>query len=478
MPPLAGASLKALAGHRVAVALSGGADSVALTLWLHAHQDRPPHHVTLAGLIHVNHQLRGAESDRDEAFCRALAGRLGVPIDVIMAPIAGRGGRSPESAARAARYRAFDAAASRLGATRVVTAHTADDQAETVLMRLLRGTGSRGLSGIRAERGQYVRPFLACRRPDVRAWLQSRGEACCEDSTNADRSVARNRVRHDLLPVIEQVAPGGIAALARAAALAADDEEVLQKLAVESASAVVLTADTGARGLETQAALRERVRGLETQAALREPAALRAGAVDLDRNQLRALAPAIARRVLRHGLERLAPHAPWRADHFEAVRRLAARRAGGGSLDLPGVRVERVSNVVRLRPAMTEPVRAFAYTLTLPGEVVVVEAGLVVSASEGAVEAYSLQVPAAAFPLVVRNRRPGDRVALSGGTRKVQDLLVDAKIPRSERDRVLLVVASDGRILGVIGPTNVGVAAAGTGAVDMVVLSIRKLELT
>src|SRR5262245_56978226 len=170
---LPGVSNRALEGHSVAAAVSGGADSVALALWLRAEHDRVTSRVTFAGIVHVNHKLRGAESDRDEAFCRALAARLNVAIEVIDAPISSQGGRSPESTARAARYRAFDAAATRLRATRVATAHTADDQAETVLLRLLRGAGNRGVSGIRAERGMYARPFLACRRPDVRAWLES-----------------------------------------------------------------------------------------------------------------------------------------------------------------------------------------------------------------------------------------------------------------------------------------------------------------
>ena len=450
MPTLAGASLLALKGQRVAAAVSGGADSVALALWLRAHHDCEPNRVRFVGLIHVNHKLRGAESDRDEAFCRALAERLGVPIDVIDAPVSTTAGRSPESAARALRYRAFAAAAERLEATRVATAHTADDQAETVLMRLLRGAGSRGVSGIRAERGLYVRPFLACRRTEVRKMLVFLGESSCEDSTNADRSIMRNRVRHDLLPVIEQLAPGGVAALARAATLAADDENVLDRLAVESAVSIVLHAG---------------------------PAA-----ADLDRDGLRKLPPAIARRVLRRVLENVAPHAPWRADHFEAILRLAARRTGGGSLDLPGVRVERVSNVVRVRAGTGAPVAAFAYTLAPGGEVVVAEAGLRLTASdpggasETADEAYLMQVPVTAFPLTVRNRRPGDRVALSGGTRKVQDLMVDAKIPRSERDRVALIVAAGGQILWVIGRVGAKAATTGVGAGSMVILKARKLE--
>jgi len=456
MAPLPRASLEFLSGHRVAAAVSGGADSVAMAVWLHQAASRATHQVTLSGLIHVNHHLRGAESDRDESFCRALADRLGVPIDVIDAPIAARTSRSPESAARRARYRAFAAAAKRLGATRVVTAHTADDQAETVLLRLLRGAGSRGISGIRVRRGVYVRPLLACRRREVRAWLESQGESCCEDSTNLDRSIPRNRVRHDLLPVIEDIAPGGVAALARAAVLAHDDEQVLQTLAEEAAGRIILREDSAG--------------------------------LDLDRNRIGSLPPAIARRVLRSALERLAPRAPWRAGHFDAVRRLAARPEGGGILHLPAIRVERVSNMLRVRTGADRAVPPFSYTLPLPGEVIVAEAGVGVSAalpsvlapdvSQGHDTAYSCMVPAAAFPLTVRNRRPGDRVALSAGTRKVQDLMVDAKIPRSERDRVPLVVASDGRILGVFWDPGEGVCSTGDDPAGMVVLRVRKLERT
>jgi tRNA(Ile)-lysidine synthase len=449
------ASLAPLAGHRVAAAVSGGADSLALALWLHAHTGRAPHYMALAGLIHVNHHLRGDESDRDELFCRALSARLGVPIEVVQAPVivsnGASGARSPEAAARAARYRAFVDAADRLSATRVATAHTADDQAETVLLRLLRGTSSRGLSGVRVQRGRYVRPLLACRRQELRAWLTAAGETWCEDATNADRSFARNRVRHDLLPLIESIAPGAVPALARAASLAQDDEDVLQREAIKLAPAIVLEED--------------------------------AGGADLDLGRLRALAPALARRVLRSVLERLAPASAWAADHLEAIRRLAARGEGGGRLNLPGVHVERVSNVVRLRAGAVAPVERYAYELSVPGVVRVPEAGLEIIAAAVASKdhagAYSLVVPAdTALPLTVRNRRPGDRVQLSGGTRKVQDVMVDAKIARSERDRVPLVVAADGQILGLIGVSGASRRAAGSLEAGMVVLRFRKMERT
>lgn len=318
LPPTPG---EALAGQRVAAAVSGGADSVALAWWLHNFATRPDPPLAFAGLIHVNHALRGAESDADEAFCRALAARMQVPIDVVAAPVTVTG-RSPEAAAHTLRYGAFTAAASRLGATRVCTAHTADDQAETVLLRLLRGGGLRGLSGIRATHGALVRPLLECRRADLRAALRSLGEPWREDASNEDLSIPRNRVRHELLPVIERVASeigtGGIEALARFATFAADDEQFLEQAATELAARVVLPGD---------------------------------GVVVVDRAGLAGAPAALARRVIRQAADRVAPDRPWTAVHIEAVWRLARRRQGGGSLDLPGVCVERVSKQVRFRPA-------------------------------------------------------------------------------------------------------------------------------
>jgi tRNA(Ile)-lysidine synthase len=316
LPPVPG---DALVGQRVAAAVSGGADSVALALWLHDFATRPAPAFTFVGLIHVNHALRGAESEADEVFCRDLARRLALPIDVVAAPIAVTG-RSPESAARDARYVAFDAAAARLGATVVCTAHTADDQAETVLLRLLRGAGLRGLSGIRSANRQIVRPLLECRRNHLRAALVQVGERWREDASNSDVSIPRNLIRRELLPVIErvatQIAPGGIEAVARFAAYAAEDEQFLEEAAISVAARLVSSGP--------------------------------GDGVTLVRDQLAAAPAPLARRVVRLAAATIAPDRAWSAVHIEAVLRLARRAQGGGSLDLPGVRVERVSNEVRL----------------------------------------------------------------------------------------------------------------------------------
>lgn len=323
LPPTAG---EALLGQRVAAAVSGGADSVALVWWLQDLATRPKAAFALAGLIHVNHHLRGADSDADEAFCRALAARLAVPIDVVSAPVHVAPGLSPEPAAREARYAALQAAAMRLGATVICTAHTADDQAETVLLRLLRGAGLRGLGGIRLARGAIVRPLLECRRADLRQWLAGRGESWREDASNDDVSIPRNRVRHRLLPVIEEVAadfaPGAVPALARFAAFAGDDEQFLEASATELASRIVQWKEPGAT---------------------------------INRTALVDAPPALARRVIRQVAARLAPGRPWSAVHIEAVLRLARRVEGGGTLDLPGIFVRRVSNEVQVSPSDAPP---------------------------------------------------------------------------------------------------------------------------
>lgn len=324
LPPVPG---DALVGQRVAAAVSGGADSVALALWLHDFATRPEPAFGFVGLIHVNHALRGAESDADEAFCRELAGRLHVPIDVVAAPIL-MAGRSPEAAARDARYAAFDEAAARLGATVVCTAHTADDQAETVLLRLLRGAGLRGLSGIRSTNRQIVRPLLECRRNHLRAFLVELGKSWREDASNLDVAIPRNRIRHELLPVVEQVATqiggGGIEAVSRFASYAAEDEQFLEGAAIELASRLVLPDDGPQDGTDAE----RRVR--------------------LVRRELAAAPSPLARRVIRLAAAQVAPDRPWSAVHIDAVLRLARREQGGGALDLPGIRVERVSNEVRL----------------------------------------------------------------------------------------------------------------------------------
>ena len=190
------------ADSRVLAAVSGGADSIALAHVL-AELDRL-RVLRFAGVIHFNHQLR-AESDSDESFVRETAATLGVPFLSDRDDVRGRAARgrlSIEVAARHARYAFFERARKAIGADRVALGHTRDDQAETVLLRLMRGAGPRGLSGMHPRNGTLVRPLLDCRRDELRAWLVDRGVAHVEDASNDDVSVPRNRVRKELLPLL------------------------------------------------------------------------------------------------------------------------------------------------------------------------------------------------------------------------------------------------------------------------------------
>jgi tRNA(Ile)-lysidine synthase len=456
-------------GDRIAVAVSGGADSVALSLLL---RDLAPQlGAAVAGLIHVNHGLRGADADADESFCRALATRLGLPFDVHRADVAELARTrhvSIEAAARLARYDWFPAAAARLGASVVATGHTADDQAETVLLRLLRGSGARGVSGIRIKRGLYVRPLLYCRRRALRAWLQEMGEGWREDASNADIRVPRNRLRHEVMPRLEDLAPGAVMALTRHAALAADDEAYLSAAAEKASSGLVFS-------------------GNESRTDISE----------LD------APPAIARRMIRILAERVAPGRTLSLKHVEAVRRLAASDKPRSRLDLPGLLVQKAGSALRFSEApvltrnQSQPWMAWPERLLLsPGSVDLPEVGLTLEArlatsapaavskssgsAAGTARAWQVSICAASVTpsLIVRNRRPGDRFQPLGapGRRKLQDVLVDRKIPRTERDGLPIVTTLTGEILWVAGVAVAEACRVRTPEDSVLLLELRKYQ--
>ncbi len=231
-------------GDRVLVALSGGPDSVALLRLLRELETGGE--LSVAGVAHLNHGLRDAAND-DEQFCRALASGMGVPFrsDLIdVRALAARLATSLEDAGRQARYELFERVATELGADVIATGHTRDDQAETFLLRLLRGAGPRGLAGIHPKtppapreapearnlglpaeapkaRRWVVRPVLDCGRDELRTYLAAIGQSFREDESNRDLSIPRNRIRHELLPLLSRdYSPGITDVLAREAEIA------------------------------------------------------------------------------------------------------------------------------------------------------------------------------------------------------------------------------------------------------------------
>jgi len=222
-------------GDRVCAAVSGGADSVALLLALHAANRQPREALGVAlSAVHVHHNLRGEEADADAAFVADLCARLEVPLHLLNADVPVRieeTGETLEEAARNVRYAAFQELMTAGQVDAVLTAHTLDDQAETVLMKLLRGAWTEGLSAIhpvlqpcKSQSGRIIRPLLGIRRAQIETYLRESGQPWREDSSNASLQHTRNRVRHELMPVLRGYNPNLDLALGNIAELAREEE--------------------------------------------------------------------------------------------------------------------------------------------------------------------------------------------------------------------------------------------------------------
>jgi tRNA(Ile)-lysidine synthase len=301
---------------RILIGISGGSDSVALTLVLMELAEHGG--FSVAGLAHFNHQLRPT-SARDEAFCRDLAVRIGLPIVVGSADVKGHAHASRlslEDAARRLRYDFLERAGGEIGATQVAVGHTEDDQAETFLLKLMRGAGMTGLGAVYPRRGLVIRPLLDVTRADLRAYLVARNETWVEDETNADLANPRNRVRHVILPELDRTAGGSTrGALARAAGLIREDAVWLDAQAAERFAALTRVVPDG---LEISAS-----------ALAAEPAPLQ-------------------RRVVLTALRQVSGGREVGLDHVEAVLTILGGKPGG--IDLPGSRMElRRGKLVLLR---------------------------------------------------------------------------------------------------------------------------------
>jgi tRNA(Ile)-lysidine synthase len=456
-------------GGRVLVALSGGPDSVALTLLLMELQERAPFRV--AAVAHVNHGLRD-QADADEAFCREFAERLGLPCRVErfdVREIARVRRRSLEDTGRAVRYEFFRRVLRESGLDVVATGHTRNDQAETFLLRLFRGAGAAGLAGIHPVAGRVVRPLLDTRREDLVEYLAPRGQSFCQDATNLDLSIPRNRVRHDIIPHIERtLAPGLIDILAREADLARLDEAHLLREAIDSSGLIVLRNSSGGT---VRLGPGQITMSTEDGPILPLPPS-DVALVDVDAAGLAALPQAVGSRVTRLVLSILAPGRFVGFDHVQAVLALAA--AAGGRVSLPGQQATRRGASIELsRQPFEAFANAFSYSLSIPGEVLLAPQGWAISAEPAgsdlelpldrarSVEIQDLTPMVVAVradtvvqPLIVRSRRPGDRFrppGMGGRGKKLQDFLVDRKVPREARDLLPIVADGEDRIVWIVG---------------------------
>jgi len=431
-------------GDTLIVAISGGADSTAL---LDLLASLPGFALRLVA-AHLNHCLRGPDSDADELFARGLAGRYGIPFEsgrIDVKELAAQQGLNLEDAGRRARIAFFEELREKWQATSVALAHHADDQAETVLMRLLRGSGPSGLSGMqyRNDRG-FIRPMLDITRAEIETYLTEQGLAWREDASNSDANFLRNRIRHELLPLLEGYNPAIRQRLGATAALLADEDALLDQLAEK---AVVHACTANDQGLACDISL-----------LAAEPAALR-------------------RRMFRLALARLAGN----LDHFtnrhiKALELLADSPRPNATLNLPqgitaireygSLMLQRASfsspcanpRTKRLHPSPplqgTEGVDPEVRIIIGPGVYEMPNGGRLTISIAQAAPADLCHLPAdtavfdldqAPFPWHVRTFLPGDRIVPLGmsGSKKVKEIFIEEKIPLPLRKQIPLVFSGD-----------------------------------
>jgi len=422
-------------GAHLLVAVSGGPDSVALLSLL--CRLRVPWHVRLTA-VHCQYGLRGMESDGDQALVESLCRKLEIPLHVRRLDARGRGA-SLQAAARDLRYDVMTEIAEACGAERIAVGHTADDQAETVLLWMLRGAGLTGLSGMPAARnGLIVRPLYETRRNDLLEYLHDEGLSFRWDSSNDKPIYLRNRIRQDVMPVLQRVAPSAVEVLCRSADLCREDD----------------------RYLDEQAALL-----CEGRVSWSSD-----GTWSIDRAFLTRLPHAAQRRVVRNLCRR--SDGRHRSPGIRMVDRLiqmVGAKTAVSAMDISSwhVTVERdrvqcaPSN--RRRPSSGQPWRAMPTVLTIPGHVqwdgteqvihvrmLAKDQSRVVGQHPGEIVVDAGKISA---PLTVRAWEPGDRFCpfgMNGRSKKLQDFFTDLKVSGKDRRRIPVVVAPEG-IVWIVG---------------------------
>ena len=386
-------------GDTVYVAVSGGADSMALLWGMYLLREKLEIQLCAA---HFNHRLRGEESDRDEAFVREFCDRWDIPLTVSSGDIQ-PGKKGLEAAAREARYGFL-----RQLPGKIATAHTADDNAETLLMHLIRGTGLKGLGGISPINGAVIRPMLGITRQQVVAFLEENHISHVEDSTNAGDSFLRNRIRHDIMPLLQKENPRLAENLSATAQRLRQDEAVLAELSQFAELPAV--------------------------------------------SELRTLSPALRSRMLERFLQQCGVPEP-EANHIALAESLVFSDNPSASAQFPG-NVTLCRNYDRLiKAAQSEPLQ----TICLPesGTVELPALGLRVICSP-ATEIVNTTDTFTICPegaLTLRSRQSGDHIRLPGGTKSLKKLFIDRKIPAATRQ--LIPILCDSR--GILGVWGVGV---------------------
>ena len=417
--------------ERVLVALSGGPDSVCL---LYVLKDLKEEFRLDLSVLYVDHGLRPEEAVGEKEFCKNLCAKLKLPFltkSIDVKSYVEEMKLNKQEAARKLRYRVFDDTAHEINADEVALGHTADDQAETLIMRLLRGSGPAGLSGIPPVRGKFIRPLIAIQRKEIKQYLEGERIDFIVDSSNLEKHYLRNKIRLSLMPLIEEMNPNIIDTLSRTAAIFREEERYFEIL-VAKALMKLISRKTNSR-------------------------------IELFLSPLVAMEKIILRRTLRRAIDETKGLRGISFVHIEDIIELIKMGRAGDRLYLPhGMRAIKAYSTLIL--TSEPPVQLNTYTLTVPGEMILKEAGILIHASlqESQESEITDRRPSAIlaifdadrliFPLMIRPRKEGDFFYPHGfgKKKKLQDFFVDEKVPRDERDAVPLVVSGED-IIWVVG---------------------------
>lgn len=425
-------------GDKVVVAVSGGPDSVAL---LHVLQMWSEEWGLTLIVAHVDHRFRGEASEKEAEGVAAMAESMGLACEVARIDVPEyiqRTGHNAQDAARRLRYAFLINTARRYQAKRIALGHHADDQAETVLMNLLRGAGADGLEGMpirrRIEDVELVRPLLGITKSEIIAYCNIHKLQYYLDQSNQERRYFRNQIRLDVLPYLQQFNPQLTASLVRMADTISADNEYVQSNALRIFEEII---------------------------------SCNQESCSFARNSFLSVHVALQRRLIKLILNYLSANQRFDFSIIEAIREaVAAAQPTTSALDVgAGLTFVREYDHITVTTKLSAPFRGFAYSVDhVPYELVIPELGaaLYFEIAQGEKSIVServekhevwLDIKNISFPLTVRSRQPGDRIKLLGlnGTKKIKELFIDLKIPPSQRERIPLVVDAAGEVLWIPG---------------------------
>jgi tRNA(Ile)-lysidine synthase len=425
-------SLGVKSNDRLLVAVSGGPDSIFL---LHLLSQLAKNYPFTLHVGHLNHTLRGRESDEDELFVQRYAESLKIPSTSVRKVIPNEAKmmkRSKQDAARIVRYRVLEEIASKTQSQWIVTGHQADDQAETFLMRLIRGSGSRGLASIPNKRGKIIRPILHLTRDEILTYLERNRISFRSDSSNNLPIYFRNQIRHELLPILKKYNPNILKVLGNEVEIFTEEKRLFEERVIREAAKIVKMIDSNKSVLRISPFLKQ--------------------PLSLQRGLLRSLFF-----KLKGDLNN------FHFCHIEKLILLAHKGMTGHSINLPG-RIQAYKLYGQLEfynREIPETLDKFAFCLPVPGEVYAPELKMnfQVSIKRGPFPGQPkkneiwFDLDKITLPLTIRSREQGDRIfseRLKGRQKKLQDIFVDLKISRLVRDHIPVLSGKD-RILWIVG---------------------------